>query len=525
MLYTLSGVPYEAFSSFPMPRATHLFGPTFRGEGTVRSDNIKKDSRFGKNKPYYGMPEGHLPVVSYLAVSVVSRSGEVLGGLFFGHSETGVFSERDERIVEAMAAQAAVAMDNARLYEEAKRERERAEIAAKENKRLFKEAREAGRLKDDFLAVVSHELRTPLNAILGWSSMLLSKSLDEAGEMRAIETINRNARSQAQIIEDILDISRIVTGKLRLNVQIVQPGKIIEAAIDSVLHAAEAKKIRLQMLLDPHAGPVSGDPDRLQQIIWNLVSNAVKFTPKGGRVQVRLESVNSHIEIAVSDTGQGIAPEFLTQVFDRFRQADSSSSRNHGGLGLGLAIVKQLVEMHGGSIKAESPGVGQGATFTVSIPVAVVHNAKLEDQTERIHPRSSSGRIAFDCPPDLNGLRVFVVDDEKDSRELLEDLLSLCQAEVLTVASAEEALEKLPDFKPDILISDIGMPEQDGYQLIEKIRAWEKAEGLKRIPAIALTAYARVEDRMRALSSGFQTHVPKPVEPAELAAVIASLVD
>jgi CheY-like chemotaxis protein len=355
--------------------------------------------------------------------------------------------------------------------------------------------------------------------------MLLSQSLDEVNTKRAIETINRNARSQAQIIEDILDISRIITGKLRLDVQLIQPSKVIEAAIDTLLHAADVKNVRLQMLIDPQAGPVSGDPDRLQQIIWNLVSNAVKFTPKGGRVQVRLERINSHIEIAVSDTGQGIEPEFLTQVFDRFRQADSSTARNPGGLGLGLAIVKQLVEMHGGDIKAESPGEGKGATFTVSLPVAVVHNRQIDRQTDRIHPKSSSGRIAFDCPPNLNGLRIMVVDDEKDSRDLLEDVLSLCEAKILAVASANEALEKIPEFNPEVIISDIGMPEQDGYDLIREVRNREKEQNLKRVPAIALTAYARVEDRMKALSSGFQMHVPKPVEPAELAAVVSSLVN
>ncbi len=525
MLYSLSGVPRQKFENFPMPRATQVFSPTFHGEGTLRSDNITKDPRFGKNPPYHGMPKGHLPVVSYLAVSVVSRSGEVIGGLFFGHSEPGVFSERDERIVEAMAAQAAVAMDNARLYEEAKRERERVESAAKENERLLIEAQEASRLKDDFLAVVSHEVRTPLNAILGWSSILLSTADSNEETRRAVETINRNARSQAQIIEDILDISRIVTGKLRLDVQLVQPDKVIEAAIDSLLHAAEAKNIRLQMLIDPHAGPVSGDPDRLQQIVWNLLSNAVKFTLKGGRVQVRLERVNSHIEITVSDSGQGIAEEFLPHVFDRFRQADSSSSRKHGGLGLGLSIVKQLVEMHGGGIRAESAGVGQGSTFTVSLPVAVANSAKINESVERVHPaRNSGSRIAFDCPPNLKNLRVLAVDDEKDSRDLLKNILEQCEADVVTVGSAEEAMRILPEFDPHILVSDIGMPEEDGYSLIQKIREREKKEKLKRIPAVALTAYARVEDRMKALSAGFQMHVPKPVEPAELAAVIASLV-
>jgi PAS domain S-box-containing protein len=526
MLYSLSGVPREKFSNFPMPRATQVFSPTFHGEGTLRSDNITKDPRFGKNPPYHGMPKGHLPVVSYLAVSVVSRSGEVIGGLFFGHSESGVFSERDERIVEAMAAQAAVAMDNARLYEEAKRERERVEAAAKENERLLVEAQEASRLKDDFLAVVSHEVRTPLNAILGWSSILLSTADSSEETRRAVETINRNARSQAQIIEDILDISRIVTGKLRLDVQLVQPGKVIEAAVDSLLHAAESKNIRLQMLIDPHAGPVSGDPDRLQQIVWNLISNAVKFTPKGGRVQVRLERINSHLEIVVSDSGQGIAAEFLPHVFDRFRQADASSSRTHGGLGLGLSIVKQLVEMHGGSIRAESAGIGQGAAFTVALPVTVANSSKINESVERVHPAANSGsRIAFDCPPNLKNLRVLAVDDEKDSRDLLKNILEQCEAEVLTVGSAEEAMQILPEFEPHILISDIGMPGEDGYSLIKKVRKREKSEKLKRLPAVALTAYARVEDRMKALSAGFQMHVPKPVEPAELAAVIASLVE
>jgi CheY-like chemotaxis protein len=263
----------------------------------------------------------------------------------------------------------------------------------------------------------------------------------------------------------------------------------------------------------------------LQQIIWNLVSNALKFTPKGGRVQVRLERVNSHVEIAVSDTGQGIAPEFLPQVFDRFRQADSSTSRAHGGLGLGLAIVRQLVEIHGGSVTATSPGVGQGATFTVSLPLAIVHKQSVVAEADRVHPRAENEKPSFECPPQLSGLRVLVVDDEKDSRELLKDFLTGCEAEIFTAASAAEALQALEEFDPHILVSDIGMPEQDGFDLIKQVRMREKAGGLKRIPAVALTAYARVEDRMKAFSAGFQMHIPKPVEPAELAAVIASLAE
>jgi PAS domain S-box-containing protein len=525
MLYTLSGVSREAFAGMPMPRATAMFGPTFRGEGTVRIADVKKDARFGINPPFNGMPAKHLPVTSYLAVSVISRSGEVLGGLFFGHENEAVFTERDERIVEALASQSAVAMDNANLFETTSKERIKAEQAARENERLFNEAKEANRLKDEFLATISHELRTPLNAITGWSSLLLSKSLDEDARRRAIETINRNARSQAQIIEDILDVSRIITGKLRLDVRLIDPGKVIESAVESAKPAADAKGIRLQTFLDPQAGPVSGDTDRLQQIIWNLISNAVKFTPKSGRVQIRLERVNSHLEISVSDTGQGIAPEFLPFVFERFRQGDSTTSRKHGGLGLGLSIARQLAEMHGGGISAASDGEGKGTTFVLTLPVAVVHSQSFEKREERIHPKASEQSMGFDCPPQLKGLRVLCVDDEKDSRELLTVVLQQCMAEVMTVSSAKEALAAIEKFDPHVLVSDIGMPEEDGFDLIRKVRARENAGNLKRIPAVALTAYARVEDRLRALTSGFQMHVPKPVEPAEIAAVVASVAE
>jgi signal transduction histidine kinase/CheY-like chemotaxis protein len=523
MLYTLSGVAAEKFANFPMPRATAMFGPTFRGEGTVRIADVHQDARYGKNEPYYGMPKGHLPVTSYLAVPVVSRSGEVMGGLFFGHEKAGIFSERDERIVEGMAAQAAVAMDNARLFEEAQRERAKAEKIAEDNARLLEEAKEANRLKDEFLATVSHELRTPLTSITGWVRMLRSGMLDEPQAARALETIDRNTRAQTQIIEDLLDISRIISGKLRLDIRIVELEGIIEAAIESARPAADAKGIRLQMLLDPKASQVAGDADRLQQIVWNLVSNAVKFTPKNGRIQVRLERVDSHVEISVSDTGQGIEPEFLPHVFERFRQGDSSIARRFGGLGLGLAIVRQLVEMHGGSVAATSPGENQGATFTVRLPLAIVHNQSFEEREETFHSQLSSAKIAFNCPPQLEGLRILVVDDEMDAREMLTFVLNQCQAQVRAAASAKEALLMLEDFNPHILVSDIGMPEEDGYDLIRKVREKEKAAGQKPIPAIALTAYTRIEDRMQALSAGFQTHVPKPVEPAELAAVIVSL--
>lgn len=526
-LYTLSGVPEEKFSNFPMPRATDVFGPTFRGEGTIRLDNVKQDERYGRNDPYHGMPAGHLPVTSYLAVSVISRSGEVIGGLFFGHSEEGVFSQRHERIVEALASQAAIAMDNARLFEALERERAKAENAVQETQRLYNEALRTSQMKDDFLATISHELRTPLTAMLGWSSMLMAGQLDGQNAQRALESLYRNTQSQAQIIEDILDISRITTGKLRLDARLIDPKSVVEMAVDSMRPGADARGVRLQLLLDPQAGPVSGDPERLQQVVWNLVSNAVKFTPKGGRVQIRLERVNSHIEIIVSDSGMGITPEFLPYVFERFRQADSSSTRKYGGLGLGLSIVRQIVEMHGGEVVADSPGEGQGSTFTVKLPLAALNRQSWNDEAEeeRVHPKVSGKPVGFDCPAQIRGLRILVVDDEEETCSLLNFILTECQAKVITAACAAEALQSVKSEQPDVLISDIGMPVTDGYELIRQIRQYESEQGLKKIPAIALTAFARVEDRMKALSVGFQMHVPKPVEPAELVTVIASLVD
>jgi PAS domain S-box-containing protein len=817
MLYTLSGVPREAFAHFPMPRATDLFGPTFRGEGTILIDDVKLDPRFGKNSPYYGMPEGHLPVTSYLAVPVVSRSGKVIGGLFFGHEDAGVFNERSARIVEGLAAQAAVAVDNARLFETAKIERanaeaneryyrflaeaipqivwtalpdgstdyfnqrwydytglnsdealdwgwahvlhpddlqpsverwqqavatgeiyeieyrfrrasdgqyrwhlgralalrnERGEIIkwfgtctdiddrkraeeaqrfladasevlvssldyeatlaalarltvptladwcaidmvtdermirrlavahqdpakvelaweldrlypqqlsdtegvakvirtmqpelypnvpeellalvardaahlkmlrelglksvlvvpliahnrvlgtitlvgaesgmrftaaeldfaedlarraalAVDNARLYRDAQEVNRLKDEFLATLSHELRTPLTAVLGWTRLLGTGQLDEATEQRALETIERNAQAQVQLIDDILDVSRIIRGKLRLNVRPAELTPVIEAAVDSVRPAAEAKGIRLQVVLDPRAGPVSGDPDRLQQVVWNLLTNAVKFTPKDGRVQVLLARVNSHLELTVSDTGQGIEEKFLPFVFDRFRQADPSTTRVHGGLGLGLAIVRHLVELHGGTVSVESPGLGQGTTFKVSLPLMIIHRPEFssggaEDAAtatnSAAHP-TAGGQLTLECPPELEGLRVLLVEDEPDARELLVAVLTQCRADVRAVSNAADALSEFEAWQPEVLISDIEMPGEDGYALIRKIRNLPPERGGK-IPAAALTAYARAEDRMRALLSGFQLHVPKPVEPAELVAVVASL--
>jgi PAS domain S-box-containing protein len=383
-----------------------------------------------------------------------------------------------------------------------------------------RQAESANRLKDEFLATLSHELRTPLNAILGWSQILQNRNLGENDTQKALTTIERNARSQSQLIDDVLDVSRIVTGKLRLNVRAVDLPGVITAAVDAARPGAEAKNIRLQTLLDPDAGPISGDPDRLQQVVWNLLSNAMKFTPKNGRVQVRLERVNSHVEIVVSDTGKGIEPEFLPYVFDRFRQSDGSMTRRHGGLGLGLAIVRQLVELHGGTVSVSSAGEGSGATFTVSLPILPMRQESVSE-TPRVHPTAESG-ASLDCPPELSGLRVLLVDDEADSRDLLNLILYSCGADVVLATSAIEALETIRNEKFDVIISDIGMPDEDGFSLIKKIRELSNEEGGD-VPAIALTAYARAEDRVKALRSGFQMHVAKPVEPAELVAIVANL--
>jgi PAS domain S-box-containing protein len=810
MLYTLSGVPRSSFAHFPMPRATDLFGPTFRGETVLRIDDVKRDPRYGKNSPYYGMPPGHLPVTSYLAVPVISRSGDVIGGLFFGHPEAGVFTEYAERIVTGLAAQAAIAMDNARLYEAAQRERrlleaseeryrsladampqivwtarpdghldyynrrwfeytgfteeesfaeegwkgvlhpedvlpcqqrwyasvqtgeeykieyrfrrasdgsyrwhlgralpmrdadgrivkwfgtstdiddqKRAEEAlrfiveaseilsesldyestlagvarlavprladwcavdmleqgqhlhrlavahtdpakvefalemerrypvdmsaqyglphvlrtgrpelgasipeallidsardeehlriikelgiksymivpliargrtlgaitfvaaesgrhyteadlsfaedlarraalAVDNARLYREAQEANRTKDEFLATVSHELRTPLTAVLGWARILRSGGVDDATVRRALETIERNAHSQAQLVEDLLDVSRIITGKLRLDVRAVELVSVIELAIEAIRPAAEAKALRLQVVLDPLAGLISGDPDRLQQVFWNLLANAVKFTPRDGHVQVRLERVDSHVEITVSDSGLGIRPEFLPFVFERFRQADGTTTREYGGLGLGLAIVRHLVELHGGRVRASSAGENLGSAFTVELPLMAAQ-VESDNQSRGVRPTAETF-TALETATMLDGVRVLVVDDEADARELISTILEQRGARVTTVPSAVEALQSVQSFQPDVIISDIEMPAEDGYTLIKKIRELDPKEG-GRTPAAALTAYARTEDRMRALMAGFQIHLPKPVEPAELIAVVANLAE
>jgi PAS domain S-box-containing protein len=431
----------------------------------------------------------------------------VLGVIHVGMREMRSLSDDDIRFLRLVGDRASLLIERARSYESEKIARAYAE--------------QANRLKDQFLATVSHELRTPLNAILGWARLLQSGRIDQATAVHALEVIERNAKAQAQLIDDLLDVSRIISGKLRLNLSPVETAPLVEAALDAVRPAADAKGIRLRTNISVPVGPIPGDPDRIQQIVWNLLSNAIKFTPNEGEVFVSVDRSHSNVEITVRDTGLGIRPEFLPFVFDRFRQADSSVTRTHSGLGLGLAIVRHLVELHGGTVHAESEGENQGATFKVCFPVL---GAKLEEED---HDESSlktdlNSAIPFDDLNSLQGLHILIVEDDRDSLDLLVTVLQQCGAHVVTAGSASEGLKVISKEKPDIVISDIEMPNEDGYAFMRTLRALPANQG-GQIPSVALTAHAKAEDRMRALAAGFHIHVPKPVEPAELLVAIKSL--
>lgn len=520
-LYTVSGGSANEFQSFGEPHATALFGAGFRGAGLVRSTDIGSDGRDGPALPQFGMLSGQPVVKSYLSVPVTAASGEAIGTMFFGHPEPGVFTERTERIVRGIAAQAAVALDNTRLYEAAQQAAEERKVLLESEREARAEAERSSQMKDEFLATLSHELRTPLSAILGWAQVLRRGGKDEADRQRGLQTIERNARSQAQLIEDLLDMSRITSGKVLLDIQNLSPAGFLDAAIETVRPAADAKNIRLEKHYDADPGTIAGDPARLQQVVWNLLSNAIKFTPRDGQVTVELARRGDSVVITVRDTGAGIKPEFITHVFERFRQADASMTRRHGGLGLGLSIVKHLIEQHGGTVRAESAGEGLGSSFSIELPLS-----KAAPPTRR----SRAGLVGAPSPAtpeltlrDLGGVSVLVVDDDRDARELIARILTDCHARVRIAASAREAFDALRADLPDLLISDLGMPEVDGFELLSWVRSLGRDRG-GLLPAVALTAFARSEDRLRALEAGFNSHISKPVEPSELIAAVASLV-
>jgi PAS domain S-box-containing protein len=400
-------------------------------------------------------------------------------------------------------------------------DRKRAEEALRESEQRFRasaeQLAEANRVKDDFLATLSHELRTPLNAILGWAQMLTARPMDGDTTARGLDAIVRNAQAQAQLVTDILDVSRIVSGKLRLETQPVDLVTVVYAALDAVRPAADAKRIRLATSLSLNSPIVSGDPSRLQQVVWNLLSNAVKFTPPGGEVHVAVERGDSQFSVTVRDNGGGIDPEFLPRMFERFAQADTSSKRQHGGLGLGLAIVRHLVELHGGTVEARSEGLGKGASFVVRLPVRAVG-----PQSHEWSSQWTEGRMDIPREVSLLGLRVLVVDDEADARDLAGTVLAAAGADVVVAGSAPEGLECLRHERFDVLLADIGMPSQDGYEFIAQVRALPPDHG-GRIPAAALTAYGRADDAARALAAGFGVHLAKPTSPADLTAVVARL--
>ena len=478
-----------------------IFPPDRRDEEPKILQRLRRGERVDHFETVRRRKDGTLIDVSVTISPVLSPTGQVIGASKIARDVT--------------------------TYKQLLRQRE--ELLESEQ-HARREAERQGRVKDEFLATLSHELRTPLNAILGWAQVLRGRAeavasgtstVDDGNDLvEGLDVIERNTRVQAQLIDDLLDMSRITAGKIRLDVQQVDVGDVVRAAVASMRHAADGKNIRLQVVLDPLAGPVRGDPSRIQQCVWNLLTNAVKFTPKGGKIQVSLERVNSHLEVCVSDDGEGIKPDLLPHLFERFRQGDdASTTRRHGGLGLGLSIVKHLVELHGGKVRAKSPGPGQGSTFCIELPLIVIHGPK--EAAERTHPRTPTP-VGFTDLPSLNGITVLVVDDEPDARTLVKRLLEGCGARVLTAESAARGLELVIAERPHMIVSDIGMPGVDGYEFIRKVRALPADQG-GRTPAAALTAFARSEDRTRALRAGFQTHVAKPVELAELTAVVASL--
>lgn len=507
LLYTLSGADRAQFEQLGHPRPTALFGPTFRGEPPIRLDDVLADPRYGQWGPHHGMPPRHIPVRSYLAVPVASRSSQVLGGLFFGHSQPGRFTARSEQLAVGVASHAAVAIDNARLYEQAQRAAEERKLLLESERAARAESERASAAKDEFLATLSHELRTPLSAISGWAEILKRKlPPDRAELLRGVEVIARSTRVQAQLIDDLLDMSRITSGKLRLESQVVAAASFVQAAVDLIRPSAQAAGVDLEASLET-AVPVLGDASRLQQVVWNLLANAIKFTPRGGRVRLRLWKPDAMVQIEVADSGAGIRQEMLERIFDRFQQVDGSITRKFGGLGLGLSIARSIVDLHHGEVFAASPGEGRGSRFVVRLPACAAEAA------------APAGEAPVPQDADLAGARILVVEDEADARDMLVRILHESGAQVREAADALSALNALEAFRPDAIVSDIGMPVMDGYELIRRAR--EMPHG--NVPAVALTAFARAEDRARALEAGFDDHVAKPFEPHRLIGRLSAL--
>lgn len=490
LMFSLSGLDRSSIGRTLFDSPSTLL-PELQEKGVLRSDDVRTDPRFKDRAPNAILPVTHPPIASYMAVPVVSRSGQILGTLFLGHDLPSMFQEREERIVSVFAGQVAIAMDNALL---------------------LRETHTASRAKDEFLATLSHELRTPMTAILGWANLLERGGTDPDTMETGLRTIHRSAVVQAQLIDDVLDVSRIISGKLRLNIHPIDVRELARAAEETLRPAAEAKNLTLRLSFPADLPLIAADPNRMQQVIWNLLSNAIKFTPKGGAIDLSAESRPGSVRLLLTDTGQGIRQEFLPHVFEAFRQADSSSTRIHGGLGLGLAIVRSLVELHGGTIRAESEGPDRGARFIVDMPLAP---AQAHSQTEL----PLSGTLGRPEKTRLQGMNVLVVDDEPAVWGLLSAILESAGAQVVGTSSGQEALDAIQTTSFDVMIADIAMPRMDGYSLVREIRkTWTAGD----LPAIALTAYGRAEDRDRVMSSGFQSYLKKPVEPGDAVEAVAA---
>jgi PAS domain S-box-containing protein len=520
-MIAFSGVARSRREVFDPAAIAEAFGAAWHADHPVRCADVSllpapEDHPLPRRKPGSAEPA----IRSFLAVPVTLRCGTTVGGLFLGHPEADVFTERSQRIVEGVAAHAAIALDNARLVDGMRRAADERERLVEAERSARAESVRAARIKDDFLATLSHELRTPLTAILGWANVLLLGRADAATEARGLEAIVRNANTQVELIEDLLEMSRIVSGKVRLEVRPTDLVQVIDAALATAHPAAEAKAITVVRRVDANPCRVMGDPARLQQLLWNLLSNAVKFTPRQGRVEIAFEAAADEVSMTVIDTGPGIDPAFLPHVFEQFRQADASTTRRHGGLGLGLAIVKQLATLHGGTVSAHNEGPGRGARFVVHLPCGDMPRAQASE-TRVPATRSDAPPDAFQVV-DLGGLDLLVVDDQPDARELVAQLLVECGATVRQAESAAEAIREFAAQPPDVLLSDIGMPGRDGYELIREIRRLPAGEGAQ-VPALALTAFTRPHDRARALKAGYQAHLSKPIQPHDLVATVARL--